>query len=266
MTLETHARQQFLQQYRHIRYAEHRGSENSVYYQALPYRDLSGHDPAMWAMRARTYHYFERHVLAAMERRLCRPLNILDLGAGNSWMSYRLSLRNHRLCALDIFCDPTDGLGAARHYPLSFARVEADFHCLPFSENSFDLAIFNSSFHYSTDYALTLSQVRQCLRPSGCVVILDSPVYKHTEDGRQMVAERHADFLARYGFRSDAIPSIEFLDEEMLATLAQHLNFHWQIHRPWYGWRWHVRPLKAYLQKRRPPSRFWILVGVFNQS
>jgi ubiquinone/menaquinone biosynthesis C-methylase UbiE len=265
MTLQPQARQQFLREYRHVRYAEHRGSDDSAYYRALPYTDLSGRNSAMWAMRARTYRYFERHILTPREKRLGRPLEILDLGAGNAWMSYRLSLRGHNLCALDIFSDPKDGLRAARHYTSSFACIEADFHCLPFAENSFDVVIFNSSLHYSTDYVLALSEVRRSLRPAGKVVILDSPIYKCGEHGQRMVAERHATFLARYGFRSDAIPSIEFLDEEILQTLAHQLHLQWRIYKPWYGWRWHIRALKAYMQRRRPPSRFWILVGAFQR-
>jgi ubiquinone/menaquinone biosynthesis C-methylase UbiE len=266
MMLELHARQQFLDEYRHIRYAEGRGSDDPLYYRALPYEDLTGQNSAMWTMRAKTYRYFERHILSAIERGLRRPLDILDLGAGNGWMSYRLSMRGHRPCALDIFSDPKDGLRAASHYPFTFPLVEADFHALPFPEKSFDLAVFNSSLHYATDYVSTLSEVQRCLRASGSVVILDSPIYRRPEHGKQMVSERHASFLERYGFRSDAIPSIEFLDEPMLHSLARALNLHWRIYRPWYGWRWHLRPLHAFLQRRRPPSHFWILVGVFNES
>lgn len=263
MTLETHARQQFIAEYRHIRYAERRGSDDPIYYRALPFHDLTGENTAMWAMRARTYRYFERHVLTRFERSSGRPLDILDLGAGNAWMSYRLALRNHRPRALDIFSDPKDGLLAARHFPMSLPCVEADFHSLPFTEDSLDVVVFNSSFHYATDYQAALSEVRRCLRPSGAFVILDTPIYRRNEHGKQMAAERHANFFKRYGFHSDSIPSIEFLDKEMLHTLARRLGLRWEIHRPWYGWHWHIRPLKARLQRRRPPSRFWILVGVF---
>jgi SAM-dependent methyltransferase len=220
----------------------------------------------MWAMRTRTYRYFARKILAPFEQRAGRPLDILDLGAGNGWLSYRLSLRNHRPLALDIFSDPRDGLRAARHYPAAFPLVEADFSALPFQSRRFDLAIYNASLHYSADYVSTLQEAKRCLRMSGALVILDSPVYKRREHGERMAAERHADFTRRYGFPSDAIPSIEFLDEPMLRTLAQSLHLEWRIYRPWYGWRWHARPWKARLLGRRPPSRFWILVGVFAQS
>ncbi|HJY05569.1 MAG TPA: hypothetical protein VJ323_04590 [Bryobacteraceae bacterium] len=83
MTIEHLARQRFLQDYRLIRHAEGRGSDDSAYYCALPFEDLSGRNAAMWQMRAKTYRYFEKHILAPLERRMARSLDILDLGAGN---------------------------------------------------------------------------------------------------------------------------------------------------------------------------------------
>lgn len=259
----TLARQQFLEEYRYIRHAEGRGSDDSEYYRALPFSDLSGRNIQMWAMRARTYSYFENEVLAPIEKREKRPLDIVDLGAGNGWLSYRLSLRKHRTLALDIFSDDRDGLRATRQYPIHCPAVEAEFDRLPFASGTFDLAIFNASLHYSTDYFKTLSEVRRCLRTNGAVVVLDSPMYRAREHGFRMVEEKHAAFLKQYGFASDALPSIEFLDPSMLKALTETLSVQWQILKPWYGWRWHLRPIKAFLHRRRPPSRFWILIGTF---
>jgi ubiquinone/menaquinone biosynthesis C-methylase UbiE len=219
----------------------------------------------MWAMRATTYAFFERKILSSLEQLRKRPLTILDLGAGNCWMSYRLALRHHCSVALDIFGDERDGLRAARQYPRSIPTVEADFDELPFPQNTFDLIIYNSSFHYSTNYSATLSEARRCLRRSGTVAILDSPIYRRSEHGHLMVAERHAAFLKQYGFRSDSMPSIEFLDKATLGSLSMSLNIRWTIHRPWYGWHWHLRPWKARIQRRRPPSNFWILTGTFSE-
>ncbi|MBV9265556.1 MAG: class I SAM-dependent methyltransferase [Acidobacteriaceae bacterium] len=259
------ARNRFLREYQYVRRAEGRGSEDSSYYLALPFKDLSGRNTGMWKMRAKTYRYFERHILKPVERRTGRPLEILDLGAGNCWLSYRLSLRGHHTIAVDIFNDELDGLGAAQHYGATFSTVEADFDDLPLSSASFDMVIYNSSVHYSTNYAYTLLEARRCLRPGGQIVILDSPLYKRKEDGLRMVQERHAFFKQHYGFRSDAIPSIEFLDVPTLRELSATLKLTWHVVVPWYGWRWHTRGLGAWMQNKRPPSRFWILVGTFNQ-
>lgn len=263
MNYTTGDRNRFLIEYRTIRYAEGRGSDNPDYYRALPYADLSGTSSAAWAMRACTYTFFEEEILPGIERRTRRPLDILDLGAGNGWMSYRLTLRGHRARAIDIFNDIRDGLSAAKNYDRPFPVIEAEFDSLPFRDASADLAIYNSSFHYSVDYTRTLREARRCLRPKGCVLILDTPVYRKPEHGRQMVEERKAQFLSRYGFRSDAVPSIQFLDRPMLRKLSTALGIEWTIHHPWYGWEWHLRPIKARLKRRRPPSQFWILAGRF---
>ena len=257
------ARRQFLEDYRTIRTAEGRGSVDSSYYRALPYRDLSGKNAGQWAIRGKSYRYFESRVLPRIEKTSGRVLDVLDLGAGNCWMSYRLALRNHLPVALDIFSDPLDGLRAAHHFGVEFPRIEAEFDRLPFRNAGFDLAIFNASIHYSTNYQRTLSEVRRCLRPGGHFVIIDSPVYRRQEHGEQMREERHRDFEKRYGFRSDAIPSLEYFSEGTLADLAAELGIHWTIHRPWYGWKWWWRPWDARFRGRRPPSRFWILDGVF---
>jgi len=261
--MDSATRQQFLRDYATIRHAEGRGSMSSAYYRELPYRDLSGKNSEQWRIRARSFHAFERTVLADAERRAGRELDVLDLGAGNGWMSHRLALRRHRAVALDIFCDELDGLGALTHYPLQFPAAAAEFDSLPFRESSFDLAVFNASFHYSSDYRRTLNEVRRCLRPSGRLVIMDSPVYQRSEHGEMMRAERQAYFEKRYGFRSDALKSIEYLDESMLDELSNELGIGWQYSQPWYGLRWALRPWKAKLCGKRPPSRFLILVGRF---
>lgn len=259
--IDARVRQKFLEEYRCIRHAEGRGSERSSYYLSLPHCDRGDRNAAMWAIRAKTYSYFVKRILQPIESREKRPLHILDLGAGNCWLSYRLACREHLPVAVDIFTDDLDGLGAALHYPIPIQTIESDFDEIPVPSRSFDLAIFNASLHYSTYYVRTLTEAKRCLRPGGSVVILDSPVYDRFEDGTRMVKEKHEHFFRRYGFRSDTLPSIDFLDIPGLRFLEMDLNIRWQTHKPWYGWRWHVRPLQAKLLSRRPPSKFWILVG-----
>jgi ubiquinone/menaquinone biosynthesis C-methylase UbiE len=210
-------------------------------------------------MRGRTYRYFERNLLPAV------PSDILDLGAGTGWMSYRLALRGHRPVAVDILTDSRDGLGAAQHYSdalgRSFPVIDAEFDRLPFPNARFDAVIYNASLHYSSDYSRTLSEARRCVRPGGRIIVLDSPVYKARVHGEMMRRERRHQFLAQYGTESDHIRSIEYLDVATIDELARSLGIAWRIHKPWYGVAWHMRPLKARMKGSRPPSQFWILEG-----
>jgi len=257
----------FLEEYRKIRYAEGRGSDTAEYYLALPYRDLTGRNSDQWSIRGRTYAYFEKRLLSDFER--YAGLDILDLGAGTGWLSYRLAQRKHRPIAVDIFVDTRDGLGAAHHYQTTLDRqfplVMAEFDNLPFEGGQFDLVIFNSSLHYSIDYDVTLTEAKRCLKPTGSIIVLDSPIYKRREHGGIMKEERHRYFEARFGFRSDSLPSIEFLDEDTLTRLEYSVRLKWKIHHPWYGWKWLLRPLKYRIKGSRPPARFCILVGNWSE-
>ncbi len=262
-TIDTSARRTFLAQYAVIRHAEGRGSEDPEYYRALPWRDLSGRNIDQWAIRARSYEYFEKTILRKLEKSATRPLRILDLGAGNGWMTNQLRQRGHQPIAVDIFTDSRDGLGALRHYSLPLSGAVAEFNSLPFRDSSIDLAVFNSSLHYSSDYKTTLAEVKRCLSATGQLVIMDTPVYAVPDHGEKMRSERRAHFQATYGFPSDSLNSIEYLDETKLAELARDLGIEWSRRAPWYGLRWALRPLQARLRGSRPPSRFLILTGTF---
>lgn len=245
-----HAR--FMADYERIRAAEGRGSESAAFYLALPYRDTSGRNRTQWRMRARSYD--------EIVPRLPEGSRILDLGAGNGWMSFRLALAGHRPVAVDLLANDRDGLGAAQHYrarlPALFARFQAELRRLPFADAQFDAAVFNASFHYAEDGEACLREALRCVNPGGLVIISDTPWYAREESGRQMLAERRAAFLRRHGTPADALASLGYLTDERLRRMAEALSIRWQVHRPWYGLRWALRPLVAQLHGRREPSAF----------
>ncbi len=250
----------FMEDYERIRAAEGRGSESEDFYLQLPYRDVSGRNSAQWHIRARSYDYLLQHVL--MQNLLDGGARILDLGAGNCWMSFRLALAGYRPIAVDLLINDRDGLKAAAHYqkhlPELFPRFQAEIARLPFQDEQFDAIIFNASFHYSEDYAATLREAFRCVRKGGIVIISDTAWYSREESGRQMVSERRAAFCQRYGTASDSIRSLEFLTNERLRTLEEQLSIRWTIHSPWYGFKWMMRPSIAKLCRKREPCRFRI--------
>jgi SAM-dependent methyltransferase len=252
----------FIQDYETVRKAEGRGSDDPQFYLSLPYSDHTERNSWQWAIRARTYKHIERKILPFIKGEPFRPLTVLDLGAGNAWLSYRLASLGHRPIAVDLQTNAFDGLGAAIHYrhslPMLFPRFQAELDRLPFMDSQFDCAIFNASFHYSENYDRTLAEAIRCLRPGGTVVIADSPSYSRVESGQQMVEERRTLFRKRFGFASDSLESCEYLTRERLIALEARHDVEWTTHDVWYGFRWAFRPLVARLRGRREPSQFRI--------
>jgi SAM-dependent methyltransferase len=251
---------QFMGDYERIRAAEGRGSRTPDFYLNLPYKDASGRNQKQWAIRARTFRYLTRHLLRPSPADA--PLRVLDIGAGNGWLSFRLSLSGYEPVAVDLLTNAFDGLGAATHFRYLmtqlFPRFQAETAHLPFGNDQFDVAIFNASFHYSEDYRASLSEALRCIKTGGMVVICDSPWYAADESGKRMVEERHRHFRSTFGTASDSIRSLEYLTDDRLEDMERSLSIRWEVHTPWYGIRWAARPLIAKLRGRREPSRFRI--------
>jgi SAM-dependent methyltransferase len=251
----------FIADYERIRAAEGRGSRDKSYYLALPHQDTTGNNSGQWKIRARSYDYLIRQVLSPSSD----GKTVLDLGAGNCWLSFQLARRGYRPIAVDLITNSQDGLGAAIHYEhelgSSIPRFQAEVNCLPFQDAQFNCVIFNASFHYSENYETTLREALRCIKPDGVVVICDTPWYSREESGEQMVAERRGYFRDRFCTASNSVHSQEFLTDERLRSLGEALSIRWTMHRPWYGWRWAVRPWVARLRRRREPSKFHIYVA-----
>jgi SAM-dependent methyltransferase len=291
----------FLRDYTAIRDAEGYGYDDLARLQRLPDVDPADPLAWQWRMRAISFASLRRHVLAPVGHRhndrrrmpdqrrttkdesrlggswpltlhpssfVLRPwsaqhssLRVLDLGAGVGWLSNRLVGLEHYPCAIDLNLDPRDGLGAARRYGGDWPCVQAEFDRLPLADRQADLVIYNASLHYSTEYRATLAEALRVLRPGGRIVVLDSPIYRRDASGRQMIGERQAAFARDHGTRSDALPNVGYLTWAMLHDLGRELGLRWQIIRPWYGWRWALRPWRARLARKREPSTFALLVA-----
>ncbi|MBE2197667.1 MAG: class I SAM-dependent methyltransferase [Anaerolinea sp.] len=248
---------QFMREYEQVRQAEGWGKPDAAYYRALPFADRSGRYPAIWHIRAQSYRVLRKRLLPPETR----PQRILDLGAGNGWLANRLSQDGHAVAAVDLMVNEADGLGAYRYYDASFLALQAEFDYLPLAATQADVAIFNGSFHYATEYERTLREVLRALRPQGRIVIMDSPLYRDGRSGRQMALERQEMFATRYGFRGNALPHENYLTYERLAQVADALSLQWQVIKPFYGWRWAIRPWLARLRGHREPASFYLIVG-----
>ncbi|HYC66249.1 MAG TPA: methyltransferase domain-containing protein [Reyranellaceae bacterium] len=251
-------------------YARHRESEGRRHSAEellqLPYL-RSGPLARQWSVRARSFEAFVDRVLRPERERRGRPLILLDLGAGNGWLSHRAALDGDQAIAIDIRADCVDGLGAAemlaRRVPGRMECLQASFDALPLADGSADIAVFNASLHYSTSLEATLAEAARVVRRGGRIVILDSPFYRDERDGLAMVAEKKAGAGDAFGERAEALlalPFIEFLTRERLRLASRALSLEWTRHRVTYPLWYELRPLRAALTGRRRPSRFdlWV--------
>jgi SAM-dependent methyltransferase len=250
----------FIREYETVRQAEGRGIPKQEYYRALPFEDLSGRFVQDWRVRSASFRAFVMGILQPLTVD-SNPLKILDLGAGNGWLSNRLAGSGHHLAAIDLSTNELDGLGAHMQYENRFIPLQADFNHLPFPGEHVDLVIFNASLHYATSFEEALRESLRVLKPGGQVVILDTPLYRQAYSGEQMVREREALFQRQYGFPSNAIPSENFLTNERLESLAESLGLRWEFFYPHYNLRWRSRRWIARMRNGREVARFVVIAG-----
>jgi len=244
-------------------YARHRAKEGRGYtgddLLSLPYLR---HGPLarQWGVRARTYEAFVAKVVMPMTI-ASRPLDILDVGAGNGWLSYRLARLGQRATALDIRDDEVDGLGAAREFlrrdPGVFSCIVGRFEDIPLPNARFDIAVFNASIHYARDLPQVLAEAQRVVRVGGVLAIMDSPFYGCDADGDGMLAEKRAHGETLFGARSAILLEpqfIEYLTPRRLAEASPGLR--WRRHAVRYPLWYELRPFSARLRGARRPSRF----------
>ena len=256
----------FMDEYQRVRQGEGRTRRDPQYYRNLPFSDSSGEMTEAWRIRAVSFKAFIREVLAPLEHGNGEPLKCLDLGAGSGWLSNQLALRGHKACAVDLIMNDWDGLGVYVNYSSSFLPVQAEFDNLPLSDHQCDLVLFNSSFHYSVDFQTSLKEAVRVAKPQGKIIIIDTPVYHSPQSGRIMVMEREEQFFQRYGFRSNTLPSENFLTHSRINELSETLGIEWRYIKPYYGIRWAVKPWLYRISGKREPAAFYVLIGVLTRS
>jgi SAM-dependent methyltransferase len=262
------ARRRWSRAYARLRRTEGRGAGGERELFALPWV-TKGPLAAQWRVRARTFGAFLRRVVAPLESERGRALNVLDLGAGNGWLSARLTERGHRCVATDLRVDNVDGLAAAapfaRRLPRMFGRVAASFDALPLRSRLFDLVVFDASLHLAEDLSRVLAEASRAAAPGGRVAILDSPFYARPASGEAMRAEKHRETAARFPDVAEdllALAPVEYLTKDRLAAAAAPTGLAFRRRRVLYPVTYEARGLVARMKGVRAPSRFDLWVAI----
>jgi SAM-dependent methyltransferase len=261
--------ERYRRDYMRLRDREGRGSGGVDELLSLPFL-VDGAMAKQWRVHARSFRALLKRIVEPLQHRVApRPLTVLDVGAGNGWLCYRLARDGHRAVAVDLRLDDVDGLGAGApyrgHLEEMFGRAAAGFDRLPFNGQSFDLAVFVSSLHCASDLGATIGEVARVVRPGGRIAVLDSPFYDSDAVGQAMVAERTRATHEHLGDLADgllALDSIEYLTRDGLVRASAASGVEWRRHRVLYPLWYELRPVKAWLRRKRPPSRFDLWEGV----
>ncbi len=192
-----------------------------------------------------------------------RPVNVLDLGAANGWLCYRVVREGHRAVALDVRTDAVDGLAAGNAYrayvsPM-FHRIAASFDSLPIAAQVFDIVVFNASLHYAFDLHTVIGEAQRAAMRGGQIAILDSPFYASESPGEAMVAEKRQTAHRQFGELADdltALSFVEYLTARRLEAASETLGLSWRRHRVRYPIKYELRPWLARIKRQRAPSRF----------
>lgn len=250
---------QFIQEYETIRLAEGRSSADATYYRNLPFTTPTDPMASDWAIRAQSYASLQKLIGQLWPNH--QPHQIIDMGAGNGWLSHRLAQMGQNLLAIDLTTNAYDGLGTHTHYEVDYLPVQAQFNHLPLLPNQADMVIFNASFHYTINAQETVQQALRVLKPLGYLIIIDTPFYQKAQSGQQMLAERAQAFEQQYGFASNALPNIGFLTYQQLNQLAQQLGLPFHLHWSLPKWRRGLRQLKVMVKGEREPAKFPLVWG-----
>ncbi|HSF19545.1 MAG TPA: class I SAM-dependent methyltransferase [Vicinamibacteria bacterium] len=253
----------FLQAYGTVRRAEGWGGPPD-YYVGLPLRDATGRHRSIWKLRARSF----RTLLVEIETRFGNAsLRVLDLGAGNGWLSYRLARMGHFVLATDISLDPEDGLGALPRYAADegqlrglLAKARAEFEELPLEDAQFDVVVHVGSLHYARCLERAVHEARRVVRPGGLFLVADSPTYEDEAAGHRMVERRRAEHLARYGI-DGADHTTGFLVLESFRSLLIRAGFRVEVRAPFEGGHRFARRLVCRVKGLPAPARFPVFVA-----
>jgi SAM-dependent methyltransferase len=242
-----------IRQYRFVREREGYRVSKPEYYRMLPLVPPDDPHAPEWRLRRESYERLHRLPAVASE-----PIRVLDVGAGNGWLSHRLASLGHQVVAVDRLDDELDGLGAWHHYATQFVAVQADFDSLPFAPGQFDLVVFNGSLHYSPNVAVSLARAHRMLVTGGALAVMDSPMFRREAEGHAMVRDKLRRFKTDYGLTDVVQPNAGFLTFAALAETAASLGLRGRFFRSRGPLMWRARRELAWIRLRRAPAAFGV--------
>ena len=197
---------------------------------SLPYQKKEHGRNDVWRIRERNYN-----LVMGQIRRLEPDGNgpVLDLGAGNCWLSRRLIETGYDCVSLDPLESAESGLRGGdifeREIGIKLTRVLSTMETMPFINSVFNGVVSSGSFHYTNCASMVLKEIHRILKPDGWAIIYDSPVFGDSESGDEMVEEKKLEFGDGDVLDNLAYKPIWFIVLDEFIKLAKEIGFEIEV-------------------------------------
>lgn len=159
-----------------------------------------------------------------------RGLSILEIGAWNGWLSYRLTEAGHKVTAIDIFTDKYDGLGAMQFYPKRWTCLQMNIEMVDkILLATFDVIILNWGAAYIVDLPSYIDKLRILLNKNGKIIFIGVAIYPNSAQKAQELAQINTHYHAEYGINLFFTPCKGYLtwaDKQILTKKGFHLRLY----------------------------------------
>ncbi|CAA0102404.1 Uncharacterised protein [BD1-7 clade bacterium] len=137
------------------------------HYDSLPFIREGTTEQKEWRPRQDDFRAIARLLKNAPRKR------ILEIGPWNSWLTHHLVKWGHEVVAIDYFIDEVNGLKNSTRYREEWLSIQTDIDDLRiFSENTFDVVIFNNGLPFFRNPPQTFQRVRELTKNNGMVIAL----------------------------------------------------------------------------------------------
>jgi len=150
-------------------------------------------DPSIWRLRAYDLELISKIITSE------KPLNILDLGAWNGWLSHQLAAKGHHVTAVDYFMAPFDGLQTVSYYDNPFLAVQANLNDLSFLKKQYDVIVINRCYPYFEDIQTQIDTLKKLLNDNGTIIITGLNSFKNPTSIIKNLKTSDDNFSKKYG-------------------------------------------------------------------
>lgn len=211
------------------RYIELRSREQRIYSDAellqLPAIHKEHPHYAEWQVRKRSANKLLERLLQKQ-----KPLQILEVGCGNGWLSKQLvAIHGSKVIGSDVnFTELQQAARVFSHIP-NLHFIYGDIRSGLFEEMEFDCVVFAACIQYFPSLPEIISQALSLLKLDGEMHILDSPFYKPA--AIQAARQRTTDYYKGAGLPEMATHYFHHTRDELAAIEHELLYDPSALHR-----------------------------------